>query len=103
MAGILSRVAARTLLALSTLPAFRGASASPERVDAALIHQSEDEFLREMDVQCHAVTRPEYQAQYTGPRTAMGDQITLMAGRRLANGCLTARDETERFVAERTR
>jgi len=102
--SILSRFAAKALIALSALPSLRGASASPETPEpVALVHEAQDQILAEMDVQCVAASHREYSARYTGPRTAFTDQIAAMTGRKLANGCLGARDEFNRFVAERTR
>jgi hypothetical protein len=56
-----------------------------------------------MDAQSMAAHRPEYHARYAGLVTSMPEQLRVMMGRRLSNGCLAAREECNRFVEERTR
>lgn len=94
---MLKRLAAKLLTAIAIQPAMRGATVQPP----PLIHEGRDEFLAEMDVTSMAAHRPEYHARYTGPVTRWQEQARLMAGKRMANGCLGT--EFEAFVKARTR
>jgi hypothetical protein len=100
---LLKTIAAKILFALASNPALGGASTDPERVLPSMVHDTGDTFLAEMGVTEAAAHRPEYHARYAGPRMEMSEQLKAMTGRKLANGCLTARAETERFIAQRTR
>ena len=91
------------MMALASNPAI-GRTADPE--PKPYVHDTGDVFLAEMDATAGASHRPEYHARYFaagGAVTSMPEQLRAMMGRKLANGCLGAREECDAFVQERTR
>jgi hypothetical protein len=98
---LLKTIASRVLLALASNPALAGPRAEPE--PKQYVHDAGDQFLVEMGATAYASHRPELHARYDGHRTALPEQLRAMAGRRLSNGCLVAREEMAGFVEARTR
>ena len=92
--------AAKLLTALAIQPALRGSTAPAQQID---VDHDKDVILEEMGVTVYAAHRPEYHAKYTGPVTGWREQSKVMGRRKLANGCFAVREETERFIAARTR
>jgi hypothetical protein len=97
---LIKTIATRVMIALASNPAV---SRTAETEPKSYVHDTGDVLLAEMDAQSMAAHRPEYHARYAGLVTSMPEQLRVMMGRRLSNGCLAAREECNRFVEERTR
>lgn len=100
----LKRLAAESLAAFSIYPAFRKEASgdSPNRIIRA------DEF-DESEVDVNPFYRPAQfitGENYRGVRMGLQDQLEAMSkarNKRYFNSCLGAREETQRFIAERIR
>jgi hypothetical protein len=99
------RILAKIVLALSTQPAFRGAASNGSSSDPMKVLRHDEIDEAEIETACFAGNFAKSE-DYVGTRVAFQEQLAIMQNaknRRYLNSCLGGAQETERFIAERTR
>ena len=98
------KLARRALAALITSASIHPVSRAAT-VNQAQVMTDAEAALKEVEYENMAQVRPEYLKNYAGEKTLLSGDLRerVLASKRWKNGCITARRETEEFVAARTR
>ena len=102
MLKLLRRSIAAIIAGASAQPISRAAVIS----ESAVVMTDAEAALKEVEYEHDVVgVRPEYLKNYAGPRTVLSDEMMdiIWRSKRFRNGCITAKQETEEFVAARMR
>lgn len=97
----LKRLLTGLIAGLAIQPVAKASSVEEQPTEQ--VHKAEDVFLREMDCTVYRVDR-QSTAKYVGPVVSVDAQREFLARAlpKWRNGCFTANEETEAFVADRT-